>query len=138
MQRLVIGTFGVLLAVMLAAPVSAWKGERPGGVMTIAEVQEAAERGDFVVVEGEIVDVQSGNGNVVIVMLRDATGVVPLRVPNHLQREFAGGGPKGGVGPSGASPQVGRRARVRGQWNHAIMDDSTWGIQVQQAERLGD
>ncbi len=138
MNRVVIGAFGCPLALPFAAPVTAWKGEVIGGLKSIAEVQANAELGDYVVVQGEVVDVRLGNGNVVIVMFRDDTGIVPLRIPNHLQRHFAGGGPKGGSGPDGASPQVGRRARVGGQWNHAAMDDDTWGIRVQQVEPLQD
>lgn len=138
MHRVAIGSFGFLLALAFAVPVSAWKGEMAGGVKPISEVQAKAELGDHVVVEGEVVEVRMGSGNVIIVMLEDDTGVVPLRVPNHLQRHFAGGGPKGGSGPDGASPQVGRRARVGGQWNHAYMDDDTWGIRVQKVEPLQD
>ena len=138
MCRSALSALAALIAIAFAAPVGAWKGEMASGVRPIAEVQAMAELGDYVTVEGEVVDVQMGNGNVLIVMLRDDSGTVPLRVPNHLQRHFAGGGPKGGSGPDGATPQVGRRARVGGQWNHAYMDDDTWGIRVERAEPLSD
>jgi len=138
MLRFAIGSIGFALTVALVAPVGAWEGELAGLVQTIAETQEKAESGDFVVVEGRVADVQSGSGSLVIVIFEDDTGSLPLAVPNHLQRHFAGGGPKGGSGPSGVDPQIGRRARVGGLWDHAYMDDDTWGIRVQRVEQIED
>ena len=121
MSRIATCSFGILLTLLLAAPASAWKNESAGPAMTIAHVQENAERGDFVVVEGEIASVHSGHGNVMIVMLRDATGTVPLRVPNHLLRKFAGGTAKGGAGPTGVKAEVGNRVRVRGDFDAGVV-----------------
>jgi hypothetical protein len=39
--------------------------------------------------------------------------------------------------PSGASPEIGARARVAGKWNQKPMGEG-WGIQVQRVERLED
>jgi hypothetical protein len=127
-----------LMAFALAAPAAAWKGELEGGVRPISEVVEKAERFDHVIVEGEVTRVTTGHGNRVVVFFEDATGEIPLAVPNHLLRHFAGGSATGGSGPGGVSPQVGRRARVMGQWDHASLDDGTWGIRVQKVEPLDD
>ena len=138
MLRFAIGSLGFALTVALAAPAGAWEGELAGLVKPIAEVKQKAEPGDFVVVEGRVADVQSGSGSLVIVIFEDDTGSVPMAVPNHLQRHFAGGGPTGGSGPSGVDPQIGRRARVGGLWDHAYLDDDTWGIRVQNVEPIED
>jgi len=126
------------LAFALAAAATAWEGELAGVVRPIAEVLEKAESNDFVVVEGRVADVRTGDGSLVIVIFEDDSGSLPLVVPNHLQRHFAGGGPAGGAGPSGAEPRIGRRARVAGKWRHKHMDDDTWGIRVQRVETLED
>jgi hypothetical protein len=138
MLRSVIGSLGFVLTLMLAAVASAWEEELARLVRPIAEVQEKAEPGDFVVVEGEVADVTTGNGSLVIVIFRDASGSVPLAVPNSLLRHLAGGGPAGGSGPDGVDPKVGARARVGGRWDHKHMDDRTWGIRVQRVERIED
>ena len=62
--------------------------------------------------------------------------LVPLVVPNHLKRKLGGAKDTGGTGPDGIQPKVGGRARVGGLWDHKHMDDDTWGIHVQRAERL--
>ena len=138
MLRSVIGSLAFVLTFALAAPASAWEGELAGLVRPIAEVQEKAEPGDFVVVEGEVADVTTGNGSLVVVIFKDASGSVPLVVPNHLQRHLAGGGPTGGSGPDGIDPKVGARARVGGRWDHKHMDDGIWGIRAQRVERIED
>ena len=138
MLRIAIGSMFFAAAVLMAAPVNAWKGEMAGGVKPIAEVLEKAERGDYVIVQGEVERVTKGEGNRLIVYFSDDTGSIPMAVPNHLMRHFKGGGAKGGSGPSGVKPQVGGRARVGGKWDHALMDDSTWGIRVQKVEPLED
>jgi hypothetical protein len=138
MLRFAIGSLGFALTVALVAPAGAWEGALAGFVKPIAEVQQKAEPGDFVVVEGRVADVQSGSGSLVIVIFEDDTGSLPMAVPNHLQRHFAGGGPTGGSGPSGVDPQIGRRARVGGLWDHAYLDDDTWGIRVQNVEPIED
>jgi hypothetical protein len=128
----------ISFALFLAAAAVAWEGALAGAVLPISEVLEKAESNDFVVVEGRVADVRSGNGSLVIVIFEDDSGSLPLVVPNHLQRHFAGGGPAGGSGPSGAEPKIGKRARVGGKWHHKPMDDGTWGIRVQDVQPLGD
>jgi hypothetical protein len=140
MLRAAIGSLGFALSLALVAPAGAWEGEMAGLVKAIAEVKSTAESGDFVVIEGRVADVQSGNGSLVIVIFEDDSGSLPMAVPNHLQRHFAGGGPAGGSGPSGADPQIGRRARVGGRWDRAYIDgaNATWAVRVQRVERLED
>jgi hypothetical protein len=140
MRRRSIATLAGLFfaSLALAVPAAAWKGELADGVTPITEVLEKAEKGDWVIVEGEITRVTTGSGNRLIVFFADATGQIPLAVPNHLLRHFAGGGPKGGSGPGGVTPEVGQRARVGGKWDHAHLDDDTWGIRVQRVEPLED
>jgi hypothetical protein len=122
----------------LAAPAVAWKGDLLAGVKSIAEVQEKAERGDYVVVQGEVVKVSTGSGSTMIVTLEDDSGTVLLAVPSHLRRHFAGGGPKGGSGPTGARPKVGRKAQVAGLWDNGTLKDDIWGIRVQKVHPIED
>ena len=138
MHRFVIGSLVLLLVGAFATTTVAWKGELAEAVRPIAEVQENAESGDYVVIEGRVADVREGDGSVMIVIFEDDTGSVPLAVPNHLLRKFAGATPQGGAGPTGVMPTIGNRARVGGSWDHKHMDQHTWGIHVQRVEPLGD
>jgi hypothetical protein len=136
MHRLVFRLLGFLLVAAFAATAFAWEGEMAGLVQPIAVVQEKAEPGDFVVVEGEVVDVQTGSGSTMIVIFKDSSGTLPLAVPNHLLRKLAGATAQGDAGPSGVSPKIGKSARVGGKWDHEHMNNDTWGIRVQRVEPL--
>jgi hypothetical protein len=116
----------ILAAIGLAAPALAWKGEHATGVRPIAEVAARAESGDFVTVEGTIAEVTTGSGSRTVVKLEDATGSVLVRVPEHLLRHLN----------EGRAPEVGRHVRVGGTWGHAYLDQDTWGIHAQTAERV--
>ncbi len=110
----------------LAAPASAWKGSMASGVRPIAEVNEKAESGDYVMVQGRITHVAVGSGSRYVVTLEDDTGSVLVRVPEHMLRKLNDGKP----------PEVGRKVRVAGKWDHASLDDEIWGIHAQTAERV--
>lgn len=110
----------------LAAPAAAWKGAPASGAQPIAEVKARAEYGDYVVVEGTITEVTTGSGSRQVVTLEDATGSVLIRVPEHLLRRLN----------EGRDPEVGRRVRVGGTWDHATLDNEIWGIHAQDAERI--
>ena len=112
---------------LVALPASAWKGASAGFVHSIAEIQERAESGDRVWVEGRIVDVTTGSGSRRIITLEDDTGRLPIRVPEHLIRHFQ---------DEGARPRMGSRVRVGGKWTHAYLDRDVWGIHAQEAELL--
>lgn len=115
------------IAVLAAAgPAGAWKGTLAAGVRPIAEVKARAESGDRVTVEGVITEVGTGSGSRVVVTLEDATGEVLVRVPEHLLRHLN----------EGRAPEVGRKVRVSGRWDHASLDDEIWGIHAQAAERV--
>ena len=136
MRRLVFELLGFLLVAAFAATAFAWEGEMAGLAQPIAVVQEKAESGDFVVVEGEVADVRTGSGSTAIVIFKDSSGTLPLAVPNSLLRKLAGTTAQGGAGPSGISPKIGKSARVGGKWDHKQMDTDTWGIHVQRVEPL--
>jgi hypothetical protein len=138
MRRISIASGSLAFFVVLAAAASAWGGELASPVMTIAAVRATAQSGDYVVVEGHVAGVETGHGNRVIVIFEDATGSVPMAVPNHLQRKFGGSENSGGTGPTGVDPKIGARARVGGKWDHEHMNDENWGIQVQRVDRLDD
>jgi hypothetical protein len=137
MTRIQTAIVAFALTVTLATAATAWEGELADGTSPIAEVVEKAEKNDFVVVEGRVTEVFTGDGSLVIVALEDDTGSMYLVVPNHLQRHFAGGTPAGGSGPSGAEPQIGTYARVAGKWNQKPMGEG-WGLHVQRVERIED
>jgi hypothetical protein len=136
MRRLVFELLGFLLVAAFAATAFAWEGEMAGLAQPIAVVQEKAESGDFVVVEGKVADVRTGDGSTTIVIFEDSSGTLPLSVPDYLLRKLAGATPQGGAGPGGVSPTIGRSARVGGTWDHKHMDSDTWGIRVQRVEPL--
>jgi hypothetical protein len=116
----------VALILTLSVPASAWLGTMVLGVRPIAEVQERAESGDLLTVQGCIVDVRYGSGSIVIVELEDPTGSVLVAIPEHMRRDFGG------------DPEKGKCGRVRGKWDHKHMDDETWGIWAQKVERIED
>jgi RecJ-like exonuclease len=115
-----------IASLLLAAPASAWKESMASGVRPIAEVQEKAESGDYVMVEGRVTHVATGSGSRYVVTLEDDTGSVLVRVPEHMLRKLNDGKP----------PEVGRQVRVGGKWDHASLDDAVWGIHAQTAERV--
>ena len=121
-------SFAIVAAIgmALSTPAAAWKGELEAGVRPIAEVTERAESGDHVIVEGTITQVGTGSGSRQVVTLEDGTGSVLVRVPEHLLRSLNDGRP----------PEVGRVVRVGGEWGHAYLDQDTWGIHAQTAERV--
>ena len=95
-------------------------------MLPIAEVHEKAESGDHVVVEGDVIDVRSGQGSFVIAKVEDDTGWVYVAVPEHLRRHFKG------------DKRRIRRVRVAGKWSHKYMDRDTWGIRAQKIEVVED
>ena len=110
----------------LATPALAWKGKPVSGTATIAVVTENAEKGDLVMVEGRITDVGTASGSSRLVTLDDGTGTVLVRVPENLLRRLN----------DGNDPEVGRRVRVSGRWDHAYLDKNVWGIQALDASRV--
>jgi hypothetical protein len=116
------------LLVALLVPVLAWKGENSGSVRPIAEVLEHAESGDIVTIEGRVADSTTGSGSMLVAIFEDASGQLPVAVPDSLLRQLdARTGEASG----------GQRYRVTGRWGNKQMDQETWGIRAQQIERLG-
>jgi len=118
----------LVLSVVLPVAGWAWKGSL-GTPSPIAEVHERAESGDYVIVEGVVVDVGSGQGSLRLATIEDDTGRVIIALPNHLLRNIET--------EPGKSPLY-QRVRVAGKWDHAYMDDGTWGIRVSAIERVED
>ena len=136
MHRLVFKLLAFLLVAAFAATAFAWEGQMAGLTQPIAVVQEKAESGDFVVVEGTVADVRTGGGSTTIVIFKDSSGTLPLAVSNSLLRKLTGATAEGGTGPGDANLKIGKSARVGGTWDQSHMDDDTWGIHVQRIEPL--
>jgi hypothetical protein len=107
---------------LLAAPATAWKGELAGLVRPIAEVQENAESGDIVTIEGTVTEKRLGNGELIVLRVEDSSGELWVAIPEYVYRDL------------GNSP-LHKKARFFGKWDHKYMDDDTWGIRVQRVER---
>ena len=120
------GLLAVLACLSLAAPALAWKGQPAKGTPTLAEVTANAEKGDVLVVEGTISKLGTASGSARLVTLDDGTGTVLVRVPENMLRRLN----------EGKDPQVGRRVRVTGRWDHAYLDKNVWGIQALDAQRI--
>jgi len=115
------------LALLPLWPALAWKGTIAAGVRPIAEVQEKAESGDYVVVEGQVTKVQSGMGSLVVGLIEDETGSVYVAVPQHVRRTTE------------RKPEMWGWVQVAGRWDHQKLkerDDAVWGIHVQQIELI--
>ena len=105
----------------------AWKGAPAAGVRSIAEVNEKAEEGDVLTVEGEIVDVSSGPGSLRLAVIEDGTGQLMVAVAEHLRRNLE---------RDAAEDPVGVRVRVTGRWDHGYLKQDRWAIRATSVERL--
>lgn len=119
--------FSLALLVALLVPVLAWKGGSAGSVLPISEVLAKAEEGDIVSIEGQVADTTTGSGSLMIAILQDGTGQVPVAVPDSLLRN---------IDARHGEAAGGQVYRVTGRWGHKHMDEETWGIYAQQIERL--
>jgi RecJ-like exonuclease len=120
----------LLVALVLGAglaPAHAWKGDAGGPVHPIAEVNEMAEEGDIVTVEGEVVEVSSGPGSLRLAVVEDETGQVMVAVAEHLRRNIER--------EAGEDP-IGVRVRVSGRWDHGYLKQDRWAIRATSVERI--
>ena len=120
----------LLVALLLTASsgaAHAWKGASAAGVRSIAEVNEKAEEGDVLTVEGEIVDVSSGPGSLRLAVIEDGTGQLMVAVAEHLRRNLE---------RDAAEDPVGVRVRVTGRWDHGYLKQDRWAIRATSVERL--
>ena len=108
--------------VLIALPAIAWKGESSMGVRPISEVNEKAEVGDYVSVEGHLVHIDAEHGSMAIGTLEDETGRVVIAVPNYVRTPLA---------DEGAHRSV---VRVTGKWDTGPFEGDTEGVRVQKAE----
>ena len=113
-------------AFFLAIACLAFAAAAAAQVRSIADVRGSAKEGDLVTVEGQITDVGTASGSVVLVTLEDDSDSVLVKVPDHMLRKLN----------DGKSPEEDRRVRVSGRWGHAYLDDEVWGIEAQNAERI--
>jgi hypothetical protein len=128
MRRIVL-VLAALLLLAAVIPAHAWKSESARAVVTIAEVIEKAEEGDYLTIEGEIREVRSGPGSLRIAVVEDETGEVLVAVAEYLRRELEA--------TPGESP-VGVRVRVSGEWEHGYLKQELWVIRASAVERLED
>jgi hypothetical protein len=122
----------LLVALLLGGgtgPAHAWKGESVTGVRSIAEVNEKAEEGDVLTVEGEIVEVSSGPGSLRLAVIEDGTGELLVAVAEHLRRNLE---------RDAAEDPVGVRVRVTGRWDHGYLKQDRWAIRATSVERLSE
>jgi hypothetical protein len=117
------------LLVALLVPALGWKGASAGSVVPIADVLANAESGDILTIEGQVVDSTTGSGSLMIAILEDATGQLPVAVPDSLIRK---------IDARQGEASGGQRYRVTGRWTHKKMDDETWGLYAQQIERVAN
>jgi uncharacterized protein YdeI (BOF family) len=114
-----IGGLVVLLLLSMALGANAWKGG-PGGAIPIAEAMAQADKGDYFVVEGVVVDTKSKE----LYRIRDDSGTMLVRIPEFLRRE-------------NGAPKKNERIRVSGKFDNKPLDASVRGMRVQQLHRMG-
>lgn len=107
-----------------ALPAGGEKGAMARRVMPIAKVLELAEEGDRFTVEGQVVEIFTGQGQNQVYQIADDTGEIHVMIPNFLHREQG-------------TLERGERLRVSGQYAHALGTRNVWGIRVFELERLG-
>jgi len=102
----------ILIAATLPLTAAAWRSP-PAGVVPIAEVREHAEIGDYMVVEGVVLD-RTRDG---IFEIEDGTGRMLILIPDFVTRAE-------GV------PEKSEHIRVAGKYDDAKLDESVQGIHV--------
>jgi hypothetical protein len=123
MTRWLVG-FVLVLAVGLPATGWAWKGSL-GTPTPIQEAHERAESGDYVIVEGVIVNLRSGGGSYRLATLEDDTGQVIVAVPEYLRRT---------IEKTPGDSALYKRVRAAGKWDHKSLDKGVWGIRATAVE----
>ncbi len=85
----------------------------PAGAISIAEARERAETGDYIVIEGVVVEKKSDT----YYEIEDATGRMIIVIPEHLIR-------------SEGAPEDSETVRVGGKFDHKKLDKSVEGVRV--------
>jgi uncharacterized protein YdeI (BOF family) len=112
-------TATILLALV---PLSAesWD-EPPAGVISIAQARERADIGDYLVIEGKVVDSDTDG----VFELEDPTGRMLVVIPEHLTRKEG-------------TPRKTELIRVAGKYDTARLDQSVEGVRVMTLWRGSD
>lgn len=104
----------ITIACLTVAPLSALAWQAPAaGVISIAEVRERAETGDYLVVEGTVVEQRDKT----LFRIDDETGSMWVLIPNFVLRD---------EGVPARSEQI----RVAGKYDNAKLDKSLQGVRV--------
>lgn len=105
---------GMLAVLLTIAPLTAWAWKAPpAGVISIAQVREQAETGDYLVVEGTVV----GQKDKHLFQLDDGSGSMWVMIPDFVQRDEG-------------MPERTERIRVAGKYDHKKLDKSFQGVRV--------
>jgi uncharacterized protein YdeI (BOF family) len=112
-------TVFILTLATLASTAHAWP-QKPGGATSIAEANETADTGDYLTIEGEVVEVRGNR----LFTIRDESGDALVLIPEYLARE------KG-------LPERAERIKVAGKWDQEKLDKRLEGIRATQLWRFG-
>ncbi len=121
MARAIVAALAALMFFSFVAAATAWQGRLEKSVVSIAQAQQLAEKGDHFVIEGEITtNVRAGVDSVFV--LNDGTGEMMIRIPDFVRREQG-------------LPDGGEYIRVAGQYDYETLNREIWGLAVQKMER---
>jgi len=105
-------TIAVTLLALWPAVAVAWQAP-PAGVVPITEARERADIGDYLVLEGVVVE-RNTDG---LFEIRDDTGSMLIVIPEFITRDEG-------------TPEKTERIRVAGKYDHAKLDRSVQGLRV--------
>ncbi len=121
MARAIVAALAALMFFSFVAAATAWQGRLEKSVVSIAQAQQMAEKGDHFVIEGEITtNVRAGVDSVFV--LNDGTGEMMIRIPDFVRREQG-------------LPDGGEYVRVAGQYDYDTLNREAWSLVVRKMER---
>lgn len=105
---------GMLAVLFTIAPSTAlaWKAP-PAGVISIAQVREQAQTGDYLVVEGTVIERKGKH----LFQIEDESGSMWVAIPDFVRRDEG-------------TPEHTERIRVAGKYDHKKLDKSFQGVRV--------
>jgi len=112
--------FTIAIALVVAAPAVAWKGHVQKGVVSIADVQDKAEVGDYFAIQGVVVK-QEGKR---LFTIRDETGEMVVLIPENLTRKYG-------------MPRNGEQVVLSGKFDREKLNKGIHGMRVATLELQG-
>lgn len=115
-----LGIVSIVLMLVAALPAAAWKGSIVSGIVSIADVQEKAEVGDYFAVQGVVIKKEGKR----LFTIQDDTGEMIVLIPENLTR-------------SNGMPRMGEQVVLSGKYDREKLNKQIHGMRVSTLELQG-